>query len=93
MRESTLVGIMTTLAMSTLAISLFVAATPVPIDILSAYADRDGKKKIWIAEDDSAGAIAECTKDHDCKGFNANKEARELCNEISEVKCKQEKIK
>ena len=58
--------------------------------MLSAYADPDGKEKFWAAEDDSAGALVLCSKDDgDCKGSNVNKEARELCDRLTDSKCKQ----
>ena len=87
MKKSIFVDVMTVQA-----VSLFAVATIlVPLNILSAYADPDGKEKFWGAEDDSAGASVECTKDDGgCKGVNVNKEAIELCKEISEVKCKQD---
>ena len=87
MKKTILVDVMTVQA-----VSLFAVATIlVPLNILSAQADPYGEEKFWGAEDDSAEASVECTKDNGgCKGVNVNKEVRELCKEISEVRCKQD---
>jgi hypothetical protein len=90
-RKSILMGI-TTLAMSTLAMSMFaVAATTGPLNILSAYADREVKEKHYEPEDDESGSSTGfCVKDGDnCKDEgNVNKQAREACEEFFDSKCK-----
>jgi hypothetical protein len=83
MRKSTFVGMMT------LATSLIVvAATTGLLNILSAYADPDGKAKAWIGSQFETGES--CIKDDGgCKGQQVNKDARERCEAVNSEKCKQ----
>jgi hypothetical protein len=91
MRKSILVGVITTLAVSTLSMSLFVVAatTTGPFNILPANADRDEKRsQVWESEDMNIGVSTSCEKKDECKGIQVNKEARDLCNDLSDSKCK-----
>jgi hypothetical protein len=89
MRKSILVG------MTTLAMSLFVVAatTTGPFNILPANADRsmhtDEKfSQFWESEDGSSIGLS-CEKANDeCKGRQVNKEARDICNDFSDSRCK-----
>ena len=85
-------GVITTLAMSTLSMSLFVVAatTTGPFNILPANADRDEKSsKFWESEEIGVGLSCEKAND-ECKGRQVNKEARDECNDFSDSdsKCK-----
>ena len=98
MIKSVLLGMTTTLAMSTLAISLFVAAPTGTLNILSAYAEpnihSDLKQKSYAGEGGD-GASSMCFKDEgflSCKDVgNVNKDAREACEEFTDSECKQRK--
>lgn len=77
MRNSIIMVIMTTLAMSTLATSMVKAPTTGTLNILSAYADPDFKIKTWNGEEGGSTTI--------CPG----EDARENCEEINDGdKCK-----
>jgi hypothetical protein len=93
MRKSTLVSVITTLAMSTLSMSLFVVTTTTtgPFNILPANADRDEKfSQTWESEEAGASSFRSCEKPDECKGIQVNKEARDICNDFSDSdsKCK-----
>jgi hypothetical protein len=99
MIKSVLLGMTTTLAMSTLAISLFVAAPTGTLNILSAYAEpnihSEFKEKSYVGEGGD-GASSLCIKDSgflsSCENVgNVNKDAREACEEFTDSKCKQRK--
>jgi hypothetical protein len=94
MRKSILVGMGTTLAMSLFVVT---ATTTGPSNILPADAERGGQpnvhseektSKTWGTEDGST-SFRSCEKPNDeCKGVQVNKEARDICNDFSDTKCK-----
>ena len=62
---------------------------PGPFNILPADADRDEKfSQFWESEDGSSIGLS-CEKANDeCKGRQVNKEARDICNDLSDSECK-----